>query len=41
MSIPRMKRASATEPGIEPARQTTEAQLVDAATTELFRPYLM
>jgi pimeloyl-ACP methyl ester carboxylesterase len=40
MSIPGMKHGFATEPGIEPAPQTTEAQLVDAATTDWFRRYL-
>jgi hypothetical protein len=35
-----MKHAFAAEPGIEPAPQTTEAQLVDAATTEWLRRYL-
>jgi pimeloyl-ACP methyl ester carboxylesterase len=40
MSIPGMKHALAAEPGIEPAPQTTEAQLVDAATTEWFGRYL-
>jgi Prolyl oligopeptidase family len=40
LSIPGMKHAFATEPGIEPAPQTAEAQLVDAATTEWFRRYL-
>jgi dienelactone hydrolase len=40
MSIPGMKHAFAAEPGIEPAPQTREAQLVDAATTEWFRRYL-
>ena len=40
MSIPGMKHAFAAEPGIEPAPQTTEAQLVDAATSEWFRRYL-
>jgi pimeloyl-ACP methyl ester carboxylesterase len=40
MSIPGMKHGFATEPGIEPAPQTTEAQLVDAATTNWFRGYL-
>jgi dienelactone hydrolase len=40
MSIPGMKHAFAAEPGIEPAAQTTEAQLLDAATTEWLRRYL-
>jgi pimeloyl-ACP methyl ester carboxylesterase len=40
MSIPGMKHGFATEPGIEPAPQTTEAQLVDAATTDWLRRYL-
>lgn len=40
MSIPGMKHAFADEPGIEPAPQITEAQLVDAATSEWFRRYL-
>lgn len=40
MSIPGMKHAFATEPGIEPAPQTAEAELVDAATTDWFRHYL-
>jgi pimeloyl-ACP methyl ester carboxylesterase len=40
MSIPGMKHGFATEPGIEHAPQTTEAQLVDAATTDWFRRYL-
>jgi dienelactone hydrolase len=40
MSIPGMKHAFATEPGIEPAPQTAEAELVDAATTDWFRRYL-
>jgi dienelactone hydrolase len=40
ISIPGMKHGFAAEPGIEPAPQTTEAQLVDAATTEWFRRQL-
>jgi hypothetical protein len=40
MSIIGMKHAFASEPGIEPASQTTEAQLVDTATTEWFRRHL-
>jgi hypothetical protein len=40
LSIPEMKHAFATEPGIEPAPQTTEAQLVDTATSEWFRRHL-
>jgi hypothetical protein len=40
MSIPAMKHAFAAEPGIEPAPQTTEAQLVDAAATEWFCRHL-
>jgi hypothetical protein len=40
MSIPGMKHAFATEPGIEHAPQTTEAQPVDAVTTDWFRRYL-
>jgi pimeloyl-ACP methyl ester carboxylesterase len=40
MSIPGMKHAFAAEPGIEPAPQTAEARLVDAATTEWFRRHL-
>jgi pimeloyl-ACP methyl ester carboxylesterase len=40
MSIPGMKHGFAPEPGIEPAQQTTQAQLVDAATTDWFRRYL-
>jgi dienelactone hydrolase len=39
-SIPGMKHAFATEPGIEPAPQTGEAKLVDAAVTDWFRRYL-
>jgi alpha-beta hydrolase superfamily lysophospholipase len=39
-SIPGMKHAFAEEPGIEPAPQTTEAQLVDAAVTDWFSRYL-
>jgi pimeloyl-ACP methyl ester carboxylesterase len=40
LSIPRMKHAFAEEPGIEPAPQTTEAQLVEAAATEWFHRHL-
>lgn len=40
MSIPGMKHAFAVEPGIEPAPQTTEAKLVDAAVTDWFSRYL-
>jgi len=40
MSIPGMQHAFAAERGIEPALQTTEAQLVDIATTEWLRRYL-
>jgi dienelactone hydrolase len=39
-SIPRMGHAFAAEPGIEPAPQTTDAKLVDAAVTGWFRQYL-
>jgi hypothetical protein len=39
-SIPGMKHAFASEPGIEPAPQTTEAQLVDTAATEWFCRHL-
>jgi alpha-beta hydrolase superfamily lysophospholipase len=39
-SIPGMKHAFAAEPGIEPAPQTGEAKLVDAAVTDWFRRYL-
>jgi alpha-beta hydrolase superfamily lysophospholipase len=39
-SIPGMGHAFAAEPGIEPAPQTTEAKLVDAAVTEWFGRYL-
>jgi alpha-beta hydrolase superfamily lysophospholipase len=39
-SIPGMKHAFAAEPGIEPAPQTGEAKLVDAAITDWFRRYL-
>jgi hypothetical protein len=35
-----MKHAFADEPGIEPAPQIGEAQLVDAAAAEWFRRYL-
>jgi alpha-beta hydrolase superfamily lysophospholipase len=40
MSIPGMKHAFAAEPGIEPAPQTAEAKLVDAAVTGWFSRYL-
>jgi dienelactone hydrolase len=40
MSIPGMKHGFAAEPGIEPAPQTAEAQLVDTATTKWFRRHL-
>jgi dienelactone hydrolase len=40
LSIPGMKHAFAVEPGIEPASQTAEAQLVDGATTDWFRRHL-
>jgi pimeloyl-ACP methyl ester carboxylesterase len=40
MSVPGMQHAFAAEPGIEPAPQTVEAQLVDAAATEWLRLYL-
>lgn len=39
-SIPGMRHALATEPGIEPAPQTPDAKLVDAAATGWFRRYL-
>jgi len=39
-SIPGMKHAFAAEPGIEPAPQTGEAKLVDAAVTDWFSRYL-
>jgi dienelactone hydrolase len=39
-SIPGMKHAFAAEPGIEPAPQTREAKLVDAAVTDWFSRYL-
>jgi dienelactone hydrolase len=39
-SIPGMKHAFAAEPGIEPAPQTAEAKLVDAAVTDWFNRYL-
>ena len=39
-SLPGMKHAFAAEPGIEPAPQTTEAKLVDAAVTDWFTRYL-
>lgn len=40
VSIPGMKHAFAEEPGIEPAPQTPEAELVEAATTSWFGRYL-
>jgi len=40
VSIPGMGHAFAAEPGIEPAPQTAEAKLVDAAVTAWFRRYL-
>ena len=40
MSIPGMKHAFADEPGIEPAPQTAEAKLVDAAVTDWLGGYL-
>jgi dienelactone hydrolase len=40
MSIPGMKHAFAAEPGIEPAPQTPDAKLVDAALTDWFGRYL-
>jgi dienelactone hydrolase len=40
MSIPGMKHAFAAEPGIEPAPQTAEAELMDAAVTGWFSRYL-
>ena len=39
-SIPGMGHAFAAEPGIEPAPQTADAKLVDAAVTDWFRRYL-
>jgi dienelactone hydrolase len=39
-SIPGMKHAFAAEPGIEPAPQTAEAKLVDAAVTDWFNRHL-
>ncbi len=39
-SIPGMKHAFAEEPGIEPAPQTAEAELVDAAVSDWFSRYL-
>jgi dienelactone hydrolase len=39
-SIPGMGHAFAAEPGIEPAPQTADAKLVDAALTDWFRRYL-
>jgi alpha-beta hydrolase superfamily lysophospholipase len=40
ISIPGMRHAFAAEPGIEPAPQTTEAKLIDAAVTDWFTRYL-
>jgi hypothetical protein len=40
-SIPGMVHAIAAEPGIEPAPQTPEAKLVDAAVTDWLNRYLM
>jgi dienelactone hydrolase len=40
-SIPGMGHAFAAEPGIEPAPQTPEAKLVDAAVTDWLNRYLM
>jgi dienelactone hydrolase len=39
-SIPGMGHAFAAEPGVEPAPQSAEAKLVDAAVTEWFGRYL-
>jgi alpha-beta hydrolase superfamily lysophospholipase len=39
-TIPGMKHAFAAEPGIEPAPQIAEAELVDAAVTDWFGRYL-
>ena len=39
-SISGMRHAFAAEPGIEPAPQTADAKLVDAAVTDWFRRYL-
>jgi dienelactone hydrolase len=39
-AIPAMKHAFAAEPGIEPAPQTAEAKLVDAAVTDWLGRYL-
>jgi dienelactone hydrolase len=39
-SIPGMGHAFAAEPGIEPAPQTADAKLVDAAVTDWFHRYL-
>jgi dienelactone hydrolase len=39
-SIPGMGHAFAAEPGIDPAPQTADAKLVDAAVTDWFRRYL-
>lgn len=39
-AIPAMKHAFAAEPGLEPAPQTAEAKLVDAAVTDWLRRYL-
>lgn len=38
--IPGMRHAFAAEPGIEPAPQTADAKLIDAAVTGWFRRYL-
>jgi dienelactone hydrolase len=40
VTIPAMKHAFAAEPGTEPAPQTAEAALVDAAVTDWLRRYL-
>jgi hypothetical protein len=40
ITVPGMKHALAAEPGIEPAFQTAEASVVDAAITEWFSRYL-
>lgn len=40
VSISGMKHAFAAEPGIEPAPQTSEAKLAEAATTRWFSQYL-
>jgi dienelactone hydrolase len=39
-SIPGMGHAFAAEPGVEPAPQTADAKLVDAAVTDWFHRYL-